>query len=152
LATNPAEGIVPPYSRYNIRSSLSQEQIPLRKLFLPIAGSNSAAEIVPPYYSRYNFHSSLSQEQILLRKLFLPITGTTSAANFAAEVVPPYHRNKFCCLFFFFPIAGANSAAEVALPFCSTNSGVEVVPAIRRNNFLSGICSCDREERNLYLL
>ncbi len=108
MAPNPAEEIVPPRGRYNCRSSLSQVQIPLRKLYLPLAGTNSAS----------NFFSSLSQVQIPLRKLFLPIiAGTTST--------PPYRR-------IIYPSA-------------------EFVPVIGRNNFRSRICSCDREERKLYL-
>src|SRR6266536_2851459 len=77
------------------RFSLSEDQIPQRKLFLPIAGTNPAEEIVPPY-NRYNFRSFLSQKsgisscdreeqlpQQNLYLLFLPITGTTSAAELA---------------------------------------------------------------------
>src|SRR6266536_2547563 len=114
---NSAAEVVPPYRMLKFRFSLSQDQIPLRKLFLPIAGTNPAEEIVPPY-NRYNFRSSLThssgicscdrEEQLPqqnLYLLFLPITGTTYATELAPalglsgsctcnreEQFNPYHR------------------------------------------------------------
>src|SRR6266536_1632671 len=115
---NSAAEVVPPYRMLKFRFSLSQDQIPLRKLFLPIIGTNSAEEIVPPY-NRYNFRSSLSQEQIPLRKLFLPIACTNSTANL------------------FLPIACTNSAAKCFLPIACTTAA----PPYRRSKCRCGSCS-----------
>ncbi len=134
--TNPTEHIVPPYSRYDFRSSLKQEPIPLRKLSLPIAGTNSAARLLLPIAGSNpaaDIVPRLSQEQIPLQKFFLPIAGTSAA--------PPYRRSKFCCGSFFSisyvqipllncscPLQVRISQLKLFLPIAGTNPAEEIVP------------------------
>src|SRR6266536_6689998 len=107
----------------NFHSSLSQEQIQLRKLFLPIARTNSTANL---------FHLIAGTNSAA--KLFLPI----AEANSAGEIVLPYRRY--------------NSAGKLFLPLVGSHSAAEFVPLIGRNKFRSKFGSCFRVERKLYLL
>ena len=116
------------YSRYNFISSLSQVQIPLRKLFLPIrkqiplsklflfiAGTTST----PPYRRSQFCCGSCScdreepQVQILLRKLILRY----GEAEFEHAIGRNIFRSRIGSL----PIAGSNSAAEIYPPHSRYN-------------------------------
>ena len=144
------------------RFSLSQDQIPLRKLFLPIAGTNPAEEIVLPY-NRHNFRSSLShssgicscdrEEQLPqqnLYLLFLPITGTTSAA----ELAPALGLSGSCTCYRDeqFPQRSKFRCKSCTCDREEQTTAAEFAPAIGR----SGSCTCYYKEeqfpqRNLFL-
>jgi len=139
--TNLAEEIVLPYSRYNFRSSLKQEPIPLRKLFLPRAGTNNAAKLFLP-----------SKVHILQRKLFLPIAGTNPAAEIFPSCSSYFCRSsssqsKFRCGSFSFisqvqiPLLNSSSPSQFKIPqlklfllIAGTNPADEIVPPRSRHN------------------
>jgi len=85
--------------------------------------------------------------------LYLRQGGTNSAAEFNPDIGRSgYGEEQFPHRDLYLREGGTLSAAEFENAIGRNTLAAEFAPAIGRNNFRSGICIGNREERKLYLL